>query len=94
MAGLIKARFHALRHFFASQLIANGEIAAYVRDQMGHSIIKVPFDTYGHLFPGRGREASGRYEKAMEDVRQKSEAGVSNPLAIEGGKNRESDATN
>jgi integrase len=46
-------RFHDLRHFFASQLIANGETAAYVRDQMGHSSIKVTFDTYGHLFPGR-----------------------------------------
>ncbi len=93
-AGLSGTRFHDLRHFFASQLIANGETAAYVRDQMGHSSIKVTFDTYGHLFPGRGREASGRYEKAMEDARQKSEAGDSNPLAIEGGKNRESDATN
>ena len=63
-------RFHDLRHFFASQLIANGETAAYVRDQMGHSSIKVTFDTYGHLFPGRGKEASGRYEKSMEDARK------------------------
>ena len=54
-------RFHDLRHFFASQLIANGETAAFVRDQMGHSSIQVTFDTYGHLFPGRGKEASGRY---------------------------------
>lgn len=37
----------AFRHFFASQLIAQGETAAYVRDQMGHSSIKVTFDTYG-----------------------------------------------
>jgi len=33
------------RHFFASELIANGETAAYVRDQLGHSSIKVTFDT-------------------------------------------------
>ena len=38
-------------------MIANGETAVYVRDQMGHSSIKVTFDTYGHLFPGRGKEA-------------------------------------
>ena len=36
-AGLASTRFHDLRHFFASQLIANGETAACVRDQMGHS---------------------------------------------------------
>ena len=50
-----ETRFHDLRHFFASQLIANGDTAAYVRDQMGHSSIKVTFDTYGHLFPGAAK---------------------------------------
>lgn len=64
-AEMTGTRYHDLRHFFASQLIANGETAAYVRDRMGHSSIKVTFDTYGNLFPGRGREASDRYEKAM-----------------------------
>jgi integrase len=39
-SGLAGTRFHDLRHFFASQLIANGETAAYVRDQMGHSSIR------------------------------------------------------
>jgi len=77
-----------------SQLIANGETAAYVRDQMGHSSIKVTFDTYGHLFPGRGKEASDRYEKAMRDAREKSKADVRKTFAIEGEKKGGSDATN
>jgi integrase len=81
-AGMPGTRFHDLRHFFASQLIANGETAAYVRDQMGHSTVHVTFDTYGHLFPGRGKEASDRFEKSMEMARKKSEGAVSNPLAI------------
>ena len=81
-AGMVGTRFHDLRHFFASQLIANGETAAYVRDQMGHSSIHVTFDTYGHLFPGRGKEASDRFEKSMEMARKKARADVSNPLAI------------
>jgi integrase len=81
-AGMIGTRFHDLRHFFASQLIANGETAAYVRDQMGHSSIHVTFDTYGHLFPGRGREASVRFEKSMERARKQAEADVSNRLAM------------
>ena len=83
-AGMPGTRFHDLRHFFASQLIANGETAAYVRDQMGHSSIKVTFDTYGHLFPGKGKEASDRYEKAMETARTKSKADGSKLVAIEG----------
>lgn len=95
-AGMADTRFHDLRHFFASQLIGQGETAAYVRDQMGHPSIKVTFDTYGHLFPGRGKEASARYEKSMADarVRQKAEASVSNPLAIDGEEGPEGTVTN
>jgi integrase len=53
-AGMAGTRFDDLRHFFASQLIAQSETTAYFRDQMGHSsIIKVTFDTYGHLFTER-----------------------------------------
>jgi len=65
-AGLKGTRFHDLRHFFASQLIANCETATYVRDQMDHSSIHTTFDTYGHLFPGCGKEAGARYERSME----------------------------
>jgi hypothetical protein len=65
-------------------LIANGETAAYIRDQMGHSSIHVTFDTYGHLFPGRGKDASERFEKSMDIARKKAEADVSNPLAKHG----------
>ncbi len=93
-AKMESTRFHDLRHFFASQLIANGETAAYVRDQMGHSSIKLTFDTYGHLFPGLGKEASDRYEKSMEDARIQSKPDVSKTLAIEGEKKGGKDATN
>jgi integrase len=41
-AGMAGTRFHDLRHFFASQLIANGETAAYVRDQMGTRVSRSP----------------------------------------------------
>jgi integrase len=64
-AGLAGVRFHDLRHFFASMLIAQGESAKYVCDQMGHSSIKVTFDTYGHLFPQAKKEASSKLEDAM-----------------------------
>src|SRR5215469_2692608 len=93
-AGMAGTRFHDLRHFFASQLIANGETAAYVRDQMGHSSIHVTFDTYGHLFPGRGKDASERFEKSMEIARKRAEADVRKMFAIEGEEKGGNDATN
>ena len=53
-------------------------------------------DTYGHLFPGRGKEASARYEKSTADakVRHKAEASVSNPLAIDREEGPEGTVTN
>ncbi len=51
-AGLRRFRFHDLRHTFGSLLIQSGASLAYVRDQMGHSSIKITVDCYGHLVPG------------------------------------------
>jgi integrase len=64
-AGLSGMRFHDLRHFFASMLIAQGESAKYVQDQMGHSSIQVTFDTYGHLFPQSKRDAADKLDAAL-----------------------------
>lgn len=61
---------------------------------MGHSSIHVTFDTYGHLFPGRGREASDRHEKSMDAARWKSEAAASNRLAINSDGIRKADTRN
>ncbi len=61
-AELRRIRFHDLRHTFASLHLQNGESPAYVRDQMGHSSIKVTVDIYGHLTPGGNREAADRLD--------------------------------
>ncbi len=76
-ANMPDTRFHDLRHFFASQLIANGENPKYVQDQLGHSSIQVTFDTYGHLFPLKGAESARRYEKAMAEARGTNAARLS-----------------
>lgn len=65
-AEMTGTRFHDLRHFFASQLIAQGETPAYVRDQMGHASIQITMDTYGHLFPAARKEATARLETEMQ----------------------------
>jgi integrase len=51
-------RFHDLRHFFASSLIAAGLHPKEIQVRMGHATIGETMDTYGHLFPNA--EDSGR----------------------------------
>ncbi len=63
-AGLRLRGPHQLRHSFASQLIAQGESLAYVRDQLGHHSIRLTVDTYGHLLPGANRQAVDRLDDA------------------------------
>jgi integrase len=53
---------HAARHTFASRLIEQRESLAYVRDQLGHSSIKITADVYGHLTPGANRSAVDRLD--------------------------------
>ncbi len=49
-AGVKKVRrWHDLRHFYASLLIAAGKHPKYTADQMGHASISITMDTYGHL---------------------------------------------
>jgi integrase len=73
-AGLAGYRFHDLRHFFASMLIAQGESAKYVCDQMGHSSIQVTYDTYGHLFPSARPEAAAKLQAGMFAARSSRDA--------------------
>jgi integrase len=60
--GLRYRKPHTLRHTFASLLLQNGESVTYVRDQLGHSSIKMTVDVYGHLVPGANRQAVDRLD--------------------------------
>ena len=53
----IQCRFHDLRHFFASLLIADGEDLIRVAALLGHSSAAFTLTTYGHLVK---REPTGR----------------------------------
>jgi integrase len=63
-SGLRYRKPHTLRHTFASLLLQNGESVTYVRDQLGHSSIKMTVDVYGHLVPGANRQAVDRLDDA------------------------------
>ena len=57
LAELKRIRTHDLRHTFASLLLQDGVSMVYVKEQLGHSSIKVTVDIYGHLVPGSNKEA-------------------------------------
>jgi len=63
-SGVRYRRPHTLRHTFASLLLQQGESVTYVRDQLGHSSIKMTVDVYGHLVPGANRQAVDRLDDA------------------------------
>jgi len=59
-AGLpVGTRFHDLRHFYASAMIAANLDPKVIQARLGHATVAETMDTYGHLFPdsedlGRG----------------------------------------
>jgi integrase len=59
-ARLRQVRVHDLRHTYASLLLEAGEPMLYVKDQLGHSTIQTTVDLYGHVKPGKNREAVDR----------------------------------
>jgi integrase len=56
-ANIRRRRVHDTRHSFASILLMAGESPAYVKEQLGHSSIKMTVDIYGHWIPGSNRQA-------------------------------------
>ena len=46
-------RYHDLRHYFASLLIAHGADVKTVQARLRHGSAKPTLDTYGHLWPDK-----------------------------------------
>jgi len=46
-------RYHDLRHYFASLLIASGADVKAVQARLRHASAKTTLDTYGHIWPDR-----------------------------------------
>jgi integrase len=59
------ARFHDLRHFYASMLIAQGEPLPYIQKQLGHSSPNVTLNVYTHLIKQSNQGAVTRLENAV-----------------------------
>ncbi len=58
-------RFHDLRHYFASLLIASGSDVKVVQTRLRHASAKTTLDTYGHLWPDSDDSTRAAIDAAM-----------------------------
>jgi integrase len=73
----VTATFHALRHTFASWMIAANVNPKTLQVLMGHESWSVTMDTYGHLFPTATSEAMVQLQRSMMFSGLKTSAEVS-----------------
>jgi site-specific recombinase XerD len=57
-AGLPRVSFHALRHSYASALLAQGVHPRVMMEALGHSQISLTLNLYAHAIPQLQREAA------------------------------------
>lgn len=67
-------RFHDLRHYFASLLIASGLDVKVVQTRLRHSSAKTTLDTYGHMWPDKDESARAAIRSVLDDRFQASAA--------------------
>jgi len=67
-------RFHDLRHYFGSLLIASGLDVKVVQAQLRHASAKTTLDTYGHLWPDKD-ESSRAAVAGVYAIRAHAEGG-------------------
>ncbi|WP_404804569.1 tyrosine-type recombinase/integrase [Lysinibacillus sp. S1] len=59
---LPKLNFHALRHSYASFMVSRYVNFKIIQEQLGHSDIKMPINTYSHLTKKDKNEASDHFD--------------------------------
>src|SRR5215831_16386770 len=68
-AGLAYRRPYALRHTFATLLLAQGQSIKYVAAQLGHSSAMTTLAHYARWMPAERLEAPGRLEAQLSAAR-------------------------
>jgi integrase len=58
-------RYHDLRHYFASLLIASGTDIWTVQARLRHASTKTTLDTYGHIWPDRDESTRAAIEAVI-----------------------------
>jgi integrase len=62
-----RCRYHDLRHYFASLLIASGADVKTMQARLRHASAKTTLDTYGHLWPDRDESTRAAVERVFQD---------------------------
>lgn len=60
-------RFHDLRHFYASLLIASGADVKVVQYRLRHASAKTTLDTYSHLWPDSDESTRTAVEQVLSE---------------------------
>ena len=60
-------RYHDLRHYFASLLIASGADVKTVQARLRHASAKTTLDTYGHIWPDRDESTRAAVDAVIVD---------------------------
>jgi integrase len=71
---------HALRHHYASVLLAAGESVVAVAERLGHETAALVLSTYGHLLP----DSEDRTRRAVDDAWKPPEAGSGEAATAQG----------
>jgi integrase len=64
-------RFHDLRHYFASLLIASGADVKTVQSRLRHASASTTLDVYGHMFPDRDESTRAAVEAVFKIERNR-----------------------
>jgi hypothetical protein len=75
-------RFHDLRHFYASLLIASGLDVKVVQARLRHASAKTTLDTYGHLWPDSDETTRAAISSVMTTRSQSLAANLRPPGAV------------
>lgn len=68
-AGLPPQRFHDLRHYAATFMVAQGVPMRVVMDILGHSQMATTADLYAHVMPAAHREVADLFDRTMRGER-------------------------
>lgn len=63
-----RAKFHDLRHFYASMLIREGESVKVVQARLGHASASETLDTYSHLWPDSEDQTRSAVESVLGSI--------------------------
>lgn len=63
-------RFHDLRHTHATIMLKLGEHPKIVSERLGHSTIQMTLNLYSHVTPDMQKDASNRFEEAMNSAKK------------------------